>query len=150
MRTIIALAVSCTLALAAEVKLGKPFTLERPESVDAVASSPERYAGKTVQVKGKITEVCLKAGCWMQLVDPSSKKALRIKVRDGDIVFPESSIGKMAIAEGKLMKLELSKEQVIAARRHEAEEQGRSFDPASVQSGQVIYQIAGTGAMILE
>jgi hypothetical protein len=146
----ITLSVMLALALAAEIKLGKPLMEGRPMSVDAVASAPDQYAGKTIQVKGKVSEVCQMAGCWMQLVDPSTQKALRIKVRDGQIVFPRDAVGKTAIAEGKLTKIELSREQLIAARRHEAEEQGKTFDPASVKSGQVVYQIAGTGAVILE
>jgi hypothetical protein len=34
--------------------------------------------------------------------------------------------------------------------RHEAEEQGRKFDPASIQAGKVLYQIQGTGAVLLD
>jgi hypothetical protein len=47
-----------------------------------------------------------------------------------------------------MVKLELTREQAIAAARHEAEEQGRRFDPASVKSSQTIYQIAGSGAIV--
>jgi hypothetical protein len=39
---------------------------------------------------------------------------------------------------------------VLAARKHEAEENGKSFDPASVKGGETVYQIAGTGAVILD
>jgi hypothetical protein len=75
---------------------------------------------------------------------------IRIKVNDGDIVFPKDSVGKLAIAEGKLTKLELSREQAAAKARHEAEEQGRKFNPSSVKSGVVIYQIEGAGAVLLD
>ena len=34
--------------------------------------------------------------------------------------------------------------------KHEAEEQGRKFNAGSVKSGSTIYQIQGTGALILE
>jgi len=100
-------------------------------------------------VKGKVTEVCQMMGCWMNLTDGSGKM-IRIKVEDGDITFPKDSVGKMAVAEGKLTRSELSKEQVIAVAKHEADEQGRKFDPASVKDGKTVYQIAGTGAIILE
>jgi hypothetical protein len=77
-------------------------------------------------------------------------KMIKVKVNDGDIVFPKESIGKMAIAEGTLKKIELTKEQAIARAKHEAEEQGRKFNPASVKSGGTIYQIQGSGAVILD
>jgi NACalpha-BTF3-like transcription factor len=101
-----------------------------------------------VQVKGKVSEVCARMGCWMQLVEAG--KAVRIKVNDGDIVFPKSAVGKTAVAEGTLRKLELTKEQAVARARHEAEERGTPFDPDSVTSGATIYQIQGTGAVILD
>ena len=118
--------------------------------MDKVASTPEAYVGKTVQVKGKITEVCQMMGCWISLVDPETGKVLKINVHDGDIVFPKDSVGKLAIAEGKLVKITLTREQLVERAKHEAEEQGRKFDPSSVKSGGTIYQVQGTGALILD
>ena len=129
-------------------KLGKPLTLDKPMTVADVMANPSPLAGKTVQVKGKISEVCQMAGCWMSLVD--GENVLRIRVNDGDIVFPKESVGKMAIAEGKLEKMQLSREQMIARAKHEAEEQGRKFDPKSVKGGKTIYQIQGVGAVLLD
>ena len=133
-----------------EVKLGKVLTLAEPQPIDQVNRNAERLVGKTVQVKGKVTEVCQKMGCWMALADPATTALIRIKVNDGEIVFPKEAIGRMAIAEGRLTKLQLSRQQAVARARHEAEEQSREFDPASVRRGAVIYQIAGTGAVLLD
>jgi hypothetical protein len=144
------LVLMAAVCLPATLKLGSPLTLKETLSVDKVAGSPDAYVGKAVQVKGKVTEVCEMMGCWMNLADVTSGKLIKIKVNDGDIVFPKDSIGKLAIAEGKLVKFELTREQAIEKARHEAEEQGRKFDPASVKRGATIYQIQGTGALILE
>jgi hypothetical protein len=135
--------------LTAETRLGAPLTLREPLTVDHLLTSPANYVEKTVQVKGKITEVCQMAGCWMQLAG-SGKNAIRIKVNDGDIVFPRTAAGKMAVAEGKLVKIDMTKEQTIARAKHEAEERGTKFDPASIKSGSTFYQIQGAGALILE
>jgi NACalpha-BTF3-like transcription factor len=113
-------------------------------------SDPARHAGKTVQVKGKITETCERMGCWMNLADESSGQRVRIKVNDGEIVFPKTAVGKVAVARGKLVKLELTHDQAVAAARHEAEEQNRKFDPNSVKSGATMYQIQGEGAVIFD
>lgn len=135
---------------AADSKLGKPLTQKTPITVDALYAKPDGLVGKTVQVKGKITEVCAAMGCWMNLVGESGK-TIRIQVgHDGAIVFPKEGVGKMALAEGKLEKIELTHEEAVAAAKHEAEDAGRKFDPASVKPGPgVAYEIAGTGALIL-
>jgi Domain of unknown function (DUF4920) len=146
---LLALVPSIGLALlSAETRLGRPFTLTQATPVGELMANPAVHAGKTVQVSGKVTETCEMMGCWMNLADPQSNRRVRIKVNDGDMVFPKSAVGKMALAEGKMVKLELTREEAIAAARHEAEEQGRRFDPSSVKSGKIIYQIAGTGAIV--
>jgi hypothetical protein len=149
LRLILAVLISCSL-FAAEQKLGDPLTLKRPVSIADVLANPDAYTGKTVQVKGKVTEVCQMMGCWMMIADPDTNKALRIKVKDGEIVFPKDSVGKTAIAEGKLVKITMTKEQAVEQARHEAEEQGRTFDPKSVKGPQVTYQVQGTGAILLD
>ena len=145
----------CLLSLAvallsADTRLGKPVELKHAITVADLMSAPARRAGKTVQVKGKITETCERMGCWMNLSDETSGKRVRVKVNDGEIVFPKTAVGKMAVAQGKLVKLELTREQAGAAARHEAEEQNRKFDPASVKTGTTVYQIQGEGAIILD
>ncbi len=142
--------IATSLCLPAPLNLGSPFTLKQPDPVGKIASAPAAYVGKTIQVKGKVTEVCQMMGCWMNLADADSGKLLKIKVNDGDIVFPKDSTGKMAVAEGKLVKIELTRDQAVANARHQAEEQGHKFNPASVKSGATIYQLQATGAVVLE
>ncbi|MCC6590821.1 MAG: DUF4920 domain-containing protein [Bryobacterales bacterium] len=143
---------SATLAAAelaaAELKLGKPLSLTQSSTVTDLLARPDPLVGKTVQVKGKVTEVCQMMGCWMALVDPESAKSVRIKVNDGVIVIPKEAVGKMAVAEGPLNKLQLTKEQAIGRAKHEAEEQGRKFDPSTITSGQTIYQIQASGIIV--
>lgn len=139
-----------SLLAAAELKLGKPLTVKEPVSVEKIYAEPERFLGKTVAVKGKITEVCQMMGCWMNLVDVSSGKMIRIKVNDGEIEFPKNGAGKIAIAEGTLMKIELSKERAIAEGKHEADEMGRKFDPAAIRGPLTRYQIKGSGVVVLD
>lgn len=136
--------------LGAELRLGQPLTQAQPMTVSALLRDAAALEGKTVQVKGKVTEVCQMMGCWMNLVDASTQQSVRIKVNDGDIIFPKDAPGRMAVAEGKLKKIVLSREQAVAMARHEAEEQGRKFDPASVKAGKTFYQIQGTGAVLLD
>ena len=139
-----------SLLAAAELKLGTPLTVKDPVSVGKIYAEPEKFLGKTVAVKGKITAVCQMMGCWMNLVDESSGKMIRVQMKEGEIVIPKQSAGKIAIAEGTLTKIELSKEQAIAEAKHEADEIGRKFDPAAVKGPVTRYQIKGIGAVVLD
>ena len=40
-------------------------------------------------------------------------------------------------------------EEAVARAKEEAEEKGKAFDPASVKGPTTVYQIQGTGAVIL-
>lgn len=128
MKIFACLLAAAALLLAADSKLGKPLTLKSPVAVDTVLASPAKYLNKTVQVKGKIASVCQEMGCWMELAGDSGK-TLRIKVEDGVIVFPKDGAGRTAIAEGKLVKIDSA---------------------AAAAEPSPAYQIAGTGAIILE
>lgn len=150
MRFLCTLLLALSVTIAGELKLGQPLALKEQAPIAQVAAQPDAYVGKVIQVKGSVRDLCRKMGCWMELVDEASGKGIRIKVKEGEIVFPKEAIGKTAIAEGKLAKLVLTKEQAVAMARHEAEENNRKFDPASVTSGKTIYQIQATGAVILE
>ncbi|MBE0657404.1 MAG: DUF4920 domain-containing protein [Bryobacteraceae bacterium] len=150
MRLIFALTLSAALMLAGELKLGAPLTLKKQTPIAALETKPTDFLNKTVQVKGKMVEVCEKAGCWMNLADAKSNAKVRIKVKDGEIVFPKESVGKMAVAEGTFVKIDLTKDQLIAQLKHEAEENNKKFDPSTVTEGKTIYQIKGTGAVVLE
>ena len=146
-RILFAILGAASLLGAAEIKLGKPLSVKQPVSIATLLAHPDDYAGKTVQVKGKIAEVCQMMGCWMDLVGEGGQK-IRIKVNDGEIVFPKDASGKAAVAEGRFTKTVLTRDQAVAQAEEEAKEAGRKFDPASVKSGMTLYQIQGTGAVI--
>jgi hypothetical protein len=147
MKLLVAFAAAVALLSAADTKLGKPLAVKEPVAIATLLSKPAGYVGKTVQVKGKITGVCQEMGCWMYIADEQGRK-IRIKVEDGDIVFPKDGAGRIATAEGVFTKLELTREQAIEAAREEAKDSNKPFDPSSIKSGTVDYQIQGTGAVV--
>jgi hypothetical protein len=112
MKTVLLALAAISLLSAADLKLGKPLTQKEPLSVANLLAKPDDYVGKTVQVKGKIVEVCQMMGCWMDLANDAGQK-IKIKVEDGVIVFPKDGAGRTAVAEGKLSKIELTREQAI-------------------------------------
>lgn len=108
-----AFVVCASLAMAADMQLGKPLTLKEQVAIDKLTSDPAGYTGKTVQVKGKVTAVCEHAGCWMKLTSDSGN-TVRIKVEDGVIVFPKEAVGKVASAEGKFEAVDGKAYQIAA------------------------------------
>jgi hypothetical protein len=86
----------------------------------------------------------------MEIQAVDSGRTLKVKVKDGDIVFPVAARGKQAVAQGKVEDLEMSRAKYIRHLKHLAEEQEKPFDEASVQGDGPfhVYQIAGSGAEI--
>ena len=115
--------------------------------VSELVANADKYVGQTVRVEGVVIDVCAKRGCWMDLKGESGK--VRIKVEDGVMVFPMDAKGKNAIAEGVFTKIEMTPEEARAHAKHQAEEKGQALDAANVPDAPtVVYQIAGTGAVI--
>ena len=155
MRTILSIAVFlvCAVALAAgpaSTKFGAGVTDDKLMPVAELMSSPESYVDKEVQVEGVIQDVCTRMGCWIEIASEDGKQSIRLKVEDGDIIFPKEVKGKWAEARGTLRKMELSEERAIAREEHFAEEQGKEFDADSIQGPQTIYQLDGIGALVYD
>jgi len=140
-------AVAAAPAFAA-TKYGKGVSEATPVKLSELMAKPDAYVGKVVKVEGLITEVCPKRGCWINVAGDEEFQTIKIKVEDGVIVFPMTDKGKKVVAEGTFRKMELTKEQAIARAKHEAEEKGTKFDPASITGPTTVYQIQGTGAVV--
>ena len=154
MRYLPALILTACLAavplLATDENLGAPLTLKTQTPISDLLAKPAKFVGRSVQVKGKATDVCQMMGCWIMLTDAASGASIRIKVNDGEIVFPKDSVGKMVVAEGTFSEQKLTHAQAVERAKHEAEEKGRKFDPASVKGPVTIYEIKGAGAVIVQ
>jgi len=135
-------------AFAQTEKFGKEISLTEKTNISKILSAPEDFVGKTVLVQGEILEVCAMAGCWMELKSDAENQKIKIKVKDGDIVFPVEAKGKSALVEGIVYKIELTKEEAIEYYEHVAAEQGTEFDKNSVSGPVTLFQIKGIGAEI--
>lgn len=129
-------------------KFGREISLTEKTSISKILSAPEEFVGKTVLVEGEILDVCAMAGCWMELKSDAKDQKIKIKVKDGDIVFPVEAKGKNAVVEGTVYKIDLTKEEALEYYEHVAAEQGTEFDSATVTGPVTFYQIKGLGAEI--
>lgn len=111
---------------------GNPLSKEIVYDVDELLFLASENLGKKLLVNGIITEVCPMRGCWLQVKDYNSDSSLRVKVTDGEIVFPLSAKGKNIIAEGIFTKLEFSEKQAKNWKHHLALEKGIELDTSSI------------------
>lgn len=131
-----------------ETKLGSDITLTEKTKISDILADPDSYLDQTVLVEGEIMNVCPKMGCWMELKSDDGEGMIKIKVKDGEIVFPVEAIGENAVVEGTVYKIELSQEDAISYYEHIADETGENFDPSTITGPMTIYQIKGLGAVI--
>ena len=160
--SIAVIAITAVPAIAGDSEsYGEGVSLDEPVAIDVLLANPNDYVGRRVRVDGVITAVCKKRGCWMQVTDPESGNGIRIKVEDGVIVFPYTSMGREAQAEGIFEAIKLTPEQ-IEARTKAAHNHGEGATcdkdgPKSSTAGagcdapainEYVYLIRGTGAVI--
>lgn len=129
-------------------KYGKKLTLKEKTKISTILEKPKDFVGKKVLVEGTVVGVCEKRGCWIELASDKQYQKIKVKVKDGEIIFPLEEKGKTAVVEGEVYEIKLSKEQATEQAKHEAEEHGKEFDPNSVTGLNTYYQIKGLGAVI--
>lgn len=129
-------------------KYGKEISLKEKTKISTILKNPKDFVGKKVLVEGNVVGVCEKRGCWIELASDKPFQKIKVKVKDGEIVFPLEEKGKSALVEGQVYEIKMTKEQAIASAKNEAEEHGKKFDLASVTGPVTLYQIKGIGAVI--
>lgn len=127
---------------------GKGVTLTDTVMVSQILDNPEAYEGKAVLISGDVVDVCQKRGCWIEVSSDRPYESITVKVNDGEIVFPLSARGSQAVVEGVVERIELTQEQAIKWKTHQAEEKGETFDPSTVMGPLTIWRIKGVGAEI--
>ncbi len=69
-------------------------------ALDELVRDPERFAGRDVLIRGRISDVCQKKGCWTIL--SSEESHVRVDFKDYGFFVPTSSSGKLAYVEGRV------------------------------------------------
>jgi len=126
---------------------GAGVLLEESTTLQAILAQPESYENRIVQVQATVDAVCPRRGCWIDVSDATGT-SVRVKVTDGDIVFPSSAKGHQAVIEGIVERIEMTEEQHRAWKEHDAEERGVPFDPTTVDGPMTTWRLQGLGARI--
>lgn len=97
-----------------------------------------------VKLEAKISSVCKKKGCWMDL-DLENGTTMKVRFKDYEFFVPKDADGRMAVVEGKA-KLETID---VATLKHYAEDAGKSEDEiAAITKGEMAYSFEAFGVII--
>ena len=130
---------------------GNFSSAKKIQNIVDLISNKNLFINKEVKVRGLVNEVCPMRGCWLEVVDENGIDKLRIKVTDGDIVFPLSAKGRNIEAEGQFSILTLNKQQAKNWKKHLAAEKGIEIDTSEIilsQNDYFEYRLNTTGTKI--
>jgi hypothetical protein len=137
-------------ALAGGQIFGEGVKSENTVQVSELLEHPDKYVGKTIRVEGIAVGVCSHRGCWVEIASDEEGETVRVKVKDGEIVFPPELLGSNLAAEGVWTANKLDLDTTKKMCSHQAKEAGEEFDPKEVTECMTLYEITGTGAMVLD
>lgn len=122
-------------------KYGKNIELKETTKISQILESPAEFLGQKVLVEGEVVGVCEHMGCWIDL--KNEDEIIRVKVNDGEIVFPVEAKGKTALVEGEVYSFEVDEKD-----GHEHSEGDNCTPENHDKSEKTVYQIKGLGAVI--
>ncbi len=104
------------LALAKEKVYGEGVSEGEFTKISTILADPKAHAGKTVRIEGTAVGVCTHRGCWVTLASDKEGETMRVKVKDGVIVFPKNIVGETVQVEGVFA---MNKKEEACDRNHE-------------------------------
>lgn len=88
-------------AKAPRKSFGTPITETKTVALTDIAKEPGKFADQTVRTEGKVSAVCKKAGCWMEITDESG--AAHVKMAGHSFTVPKDSSGRRAVVQAKVV-----------------------------------------------
>lgn len=131
-------------------KYGKELSLNESTKVSEILTNPENFVGKKVLIEGTVVAVCKKAGCWIDIASDKEFEKIRVKVTDGEIVFPMEAKGKTAIVEGELFSVMVTPEscQGEGGEKTCSGKEGDACKAKATEKASKKYLLKGIGAVI--
>ena len=121
---------------------GAGLTLSELTSLAEVVRAPEKFEARPVLLRGRISDVCQRKGCWVVLRDGGEQ--VRVRFHDYAFFLPTDAAGSEAFVEGLVNVEELSQK----AARHYATE-SVDGDPDSIAGPQREVGLTATGVRLV-
>lgn len=103
-------------------KLGKSIKEKGAVSLAAAVAKLGDMDSLDVKVKGTVTAVCQKKGCWMNLTDEGFEDEIMVRFQDYGFFMPKSIAKREVVAAGTIYRTVTSVEEL----RHYAQDAGKS------------------------
>ena len=150
--TLLFMGIAANPAFAQDKNDGKHFgvtiTAKKAIRYDELIRRMERTDSLAIKVKGKVSEVCQKKGCWMTLVsDEPGKPEMRVTFKDYAFFMPKDLAGKHVVIDGYAYVDVTSVEDL----RHYAEDAGKSkAEIAAITKPERELSFEAAGVLILD
>lgn len=126
---------------------GQATTADNAISVDqlySIMDSKKENKEMTVKLKGVVTEVCEKEGCWIKVKSP--KGSMMVKMKDHKFLVPLVLNGKTIVIDG----IADEKLTTVGQLRHFAEDAGKSKEEiAKITEGKKEIVVQARGILVL-
>ena len=135
---------SCLLVQATEPSLpagtdfGAGLTLAEVVDLETVVKDPGQYAEEPILLRGRISDVCQRKGCWTVLSQGDA--SVRVRFKDYGFFLPVDSSGKQAYVEGVVKVATLSEKQ---AQHYAEESQNKTGDAIRGPQREVAFTASG-------
>ena len=104
-------------------------------------ANPSSFEGKTINVKGEITDVCQEAGCWSYITDGTNYMMVQTLHK---FFLPKDATGKLS-ADGVFKLKEFSEEHAKAILK---ESKNPRMKEEEINGPQKVYVLEATGIMV--
>ncbi|MEO8448075.1 MAG: DUF4920 domain-containing protein [bacterium] len=104
--------------------------------------NPSDNNGKTVYVKGNVSEVCQKMGCWMTMTEGSTTARV---LTMHEFLLPKDVAGRNAVVVGKFKVTEITQDEA----RHYNSESNNPMKEEDIVGPQKTFEIEASGIKIM-
>lgn len=130
---------------AAKRTFGAPITIDPAAAVTVSAAIQDTAKfGQTILVRGTITDVCMKKGCWLVVTDDAG--TMRVTFKEYGFFVPKDSHDRTVYLQG-IVKREVIDEDIA---KHYAEESSDGPKPEEITGPQTVVTMVADGVMIAE
>ena len=119
---------------------------EAIERLELIKSLKKKNEIDRVTIKGKVTAVCPKKGCWVTLENTQNVEVF-VKMKDYAFFLPQNIAGKTILLDAKVTKQETSVKEL----RHYAEDAGKSKEEiAKITKPKVEIRVLANGIKVID
>jgi len=137
-------AADAVLADSSRRHFGAPFALTEAVTVSEILSRPADFVDQPVQVKGRVADVCQKAGCWMVITE--GEQTVRVSMKDHGFSVAKDGAGSTCQVEGTLVAKTVDPE--FVAHLEGESEKPELMPEKDVAEGETVYELEATGVAL--